>query len=260
MIAAISMVRNEADVIGYTISHLQAEGVDQIIVADNGSTDGTGDILRELGVTVVDDPEVGYYQSEKMTRLMNQAIDIGATWVIPFDADELWYSPKGRLGDVIPKFRGKVLEAQIIDHRPDVSDDENDPNPFTRMPNRLLDPLPLTKVSFRPNPNMVIAQGNHDVNEKDWEGRPWLKVTSRNRRLLELRHFPYRSFEQMARKVRQGAEAYAATDLPQELGDHWRSMGAETDEQLSARWEQMYVWDRVVDPAPYRGTWVTPSV
>jgi glycosyltransferase involved in cell wall biosynthesis len=256
-ITAIGMVRNEADVIGYTISHLLEEGVDEVLVLDNGSVDGTTEILHALGVTVIPDPEVGYYQSLKMTRLAHQAMDGGADWIIPFDADELWYSPYGRLAEVLPSVSSRVAQAAIIDHRPDDSDSD-DHNPYTRMPYRLVDPLELGKVAFRADRNISIGQGNHDVYNLDHEGRPWVEIKSRNRRILSLRHVPYRSFEQLARKVRQGAEAYAATDLSLDLGDHWRNMGAETDEQLLARWEQMYEWPRVYDPAPYRGTW-TPG-
>ena len=44
--------------------HLLAQGVDKIVVADNRSVDGTREILESLPVTVIDDPEVGYYQSK----------------------------------------------------------------------------------------------------------------------------------------------------------------------------------------------------
>ena len=40
----VSMVRDEADVIEGTLRHM-ADEVDELIVADNGSVDGTTDIL-----------------------------------------------------------------------------------------------------------------------------------------------------------------------------------------------------------------------
>ncbi|RPI66686.1 MAG: glycosyltransferase family 2 protein, partial [Ignavibacteriae bacterium] len=132
------MVKNEEDVIGYTISHLFGEGVDLVIVADNGSEDGTREILEGIALNhnlmIVDDPEVGYYQAAKMTHLANLAMDEGAGWVIPFDADELWYSPYGRMSEVIQRCHVDLLEATVLDHRPDVTDNPDDPNPFTRMP------------------------------------------------------------------------------------------------------------------------------
>ena len=42
---AVTMVRNEADIIGTTVRHLLAQDVDGILVADNGCTDDTRAIL-----------------------------------------------------------------------------------------------------------------------------------------------------------------------------------------------------------------------
>ena len=50
---------NEADAIGRVIADIPA-WVDQIVVADNGSSDGTGEVARAAGATVVVQPERGY--------------------------------------------------------------------------------------------------------------------------------------------------------------------------------------------------------
>lgn len=87
------MVKNEADIIEQTIRHLLNQGVEHILVADNGSTDGTYELLQELSkslpVHVIQDREVAYYQSEKMMWLADQVTEAGAEWIVPFDADEL---------------------------------------------------------------------------------------------------------------------------------------------------------------------------
>lgn len=50
---------NEASAIGRVIADVPA-WVDQIVVADNGSNDGTGDVARAAGASVVVQPERGY--------------------------------------------------------------------------------------------------------------------------------------------------------------------------------------------------------
>src|SRR5262245_51477569 len=94
------MVKDEADIIGFTVARMFGQ-VDEIIIADNGSTDGTRELLEQLPVQLVDDPDPAYYQSRKMTDLAARAAAAGAEWVIPFDADEVWYSPFGRISDVL---------------------------------------------------------------------------------------------------------------------------------------------------------------
>lgn len=96
---AVCMARDEADVIGSTVAHMLAQ-VDAVIVADNLSTDRTREILDEMAsahpgrLVVVEDPDPAYRQSEKMTALALRArLDFGAEWIVPFDADEVWYSP-----------------------------------------------------------------------------------------------------------------------------------------------------------------------
>jgi glycosyltransferase involved in cell wall biosynthesis len=58
-IALIIPARNESESIARVISCIP-EPVDRIIVVDNGSTDGTGDIARALGIRVVRENRLGY--------------------------------------------------------------------------------------------------------------------------------------------------------------------------------------------------------
>jgi hypothetical protein len=125
VVFAVGMVKDEADVIGHTVDHLFSEGVDGVIVADNGSTDGTRDLLaarktQGAALEIVDDPELGYYQAEKMSRLAERAHRLGAEWVIPFDADELWWSWSGTVGATLrrAKRETKVVEAHLWNYFP----------------------------------------------------------------------------------------------------------------------------------------------
>lgn len=255
---AVTMVKDEADVIYGTIEHLLGEGVDGIIVADNGSTDHTAREARGLSggdvpVIVVDDPDPAYYQSAKMTHLADLARDRGATWIVPFDADELWYSTGDRLADTLraqPDDVG-VVTAPLYNHFA-TSIDVDDPCPFRSMVYRQAEAGALPKVAVRWCPELVIHQGNHSA------AHPGRTATGTG---VELRHFPYRSFEHFVQKARNGAAAYAATDLPQTTGAHWRQYGEilerHGEDELRKVWEGYYWFlsptdgGLVHDPAPF---------
>lgn len=246
MIVGIAMVRDEEDIIGYTLQHLLAEGVDHLIVADNLSTDGTRPLLSMLAekhpITVVDDLEPGYYQDVKMTRLAYQAADMGATWVLPFDADELFYGSLGTVAESLSVCSADVIRATGWDHIATTADPDV-PNPFLRITHRRPIPQKLPKVAFRPAEGMRLHMGNHDVDH------PGVKVNG----VLSLRHFGARSLVQFKRKVRNGKQAYDATNLHPTYGTHWRIRGGLPDQALEAEWDEMCNEpDLIHDPAPYR--------
>lgn len=251
----VSMVRDEADIIGGTLRHM-ADEVDHLIVADNQSTDGTRDILADLvgklPLTVLDDPEPAYYQASKMSHLAARAASEGATWIVPFDADELWFARSGRLREVLPALPpANVALAQLTNHF-STAIDPDDIDPFRRIVWRQADPAPLAKVAFRWEPGAVIHQGNHGVTLPCGQEELWA---------LEIRHFPYRSAEQFVRKAKNGAAAYRATNLPESEGAHWRAYGDILDrlgEGALADVYRTHFWflsptdsDLIHDPAPY---------
>lgn len=254
-VVAISMCKDEADVAEGMLRHL-ADEVDHIFVADNGSTDGTRGILhdlaRELPLTVLDDPEPAYMQSAKMTALAEKAHADGAEWIVPVDFDEIWYATD-RLRTVLPGLPADctVAWAALYNHlRTAVDVDDSDP--FRSMVWRQRMPGALPKVVVRWAPGAVIEQGNHGAQHPlGVVGVPALSV----------RHFPARSPEQFTRKGLNGAAAYRATDLPAELGAHWRSYGQLVEahgEQILADVFREHWWylsptdsGLVHDPAPY---------
>jgi glycosyltransferase involved in cell wall biosynthesis len=264
---AVSMFKDEADVAYHTVMHLAGEGVDGIIVADNGSTDGTRAELeraaadlaasgmeeeRRCRLIVVDDPEIGYYQSRKMTALADQAGELGAHWIVPFDADEIWYG-KERMADMFRTMSQAtgVVHAVLYNHfRTGL--DLDVVNPFQSMTWRQPGPGALPKVAFRYKKGAVIHQGNHGV-----DGVRGAVASG-----LLIRHFPYRSWEHFKRKAENGAKAYEATDLAAAEGAHWRGYGQILERHGEGALKEVY--DRyfqflspvnegmVEDPAPFR--------
>lgn len=245
-IVAITMVKDEADIIDWTIQHLLDQGIDHILVADNLSTDNTPWILQNLAktgkVTVIEDPEPGYYQDHKMTQLAHRAnADHNAEWILPFDADEYWYWPYGTLHDFFKQATGDVLTATGWDHIVTDDDDPTEPSPFQRITHRRQQPQKLGKVAFRYHPDIWIDFGNHHV-----FNHPGIKAQA-----LNYRHYQYRSFEQLITKARNGAAAYNATNLHPTYGAHWRQLGQQNDAQLWATWRRLCEEPGLIhDPAP----------
>ena len=59
-VAVILPCRNEEEPIADLIAEIAAQGVDQIVVVDNGSTDRTAAVASAAGATVVSEPVPGY--------------------------------------------------------------------------------------------------------------------------------------------------------------------------------------------------------
>lgn len=245
MIVAVMMVRDEADVISYTLEHLLNEGVDHVLCADNLSTDRTPDIVAEFDphVTLLRDDEPGYYQDRKMSRLAHMAWGEGATWVVPCDADEVFYAREGTVADFLRATDLDVVAIQLWDH---IATDDDNPmirNPFVRITHRRKYPQKLPKVAFRADPTVRVHMGNHDVDHPRHDNHgPGLFG----------RHFQYRSFEQMVRKLTNGREAYEASDLHPMYGTHWREGGARSDDEQWREWRRLCEEPGLIeDPAPW---------
>lgn len=254
------MAKDEIDIAETMLRHLATQ-VDFLIVSDNGSTDGTRDLLsdlsRELPLMVLDDPEVGYYQSRKMTDLAKVAKNnYDAGWIVAADLDEIWYSPFGTLKDILNNLGTQWLAAtaDLYDQVSSSEDDLSNPNPITRIGWRRRKPGLLPKVACRWRDDLVIEQGNHAAT--------YTGGTTYQKGLLVIRHFPYRSEAQFIKKAKNGLEAYEATDLPESAGAHWRGYGAIlrnsgpvilTDE-VYKRWfylnDPTSLSDVLYDPAP----------
>lgn len=114
---AIGCVRNEADLIRANVLHHLTQGVDKFLILDNGSTDGTDAILKELSsrCPVIRRRQSGpFRQGDLLTQLAREAFIDGAEWILPIDADEFWYAPNRTIRDVLERTSAGALRVQIV--------------------------------------------------------------------------------------------------------------------------------------------------
>lgn len=243
---AISVVRNEADVIVPVIEHLLAQGVAGIVVADNGSTDGTKELLMSMDhprVHVGTDQLSRHLQGRKMSYLAHLAWRAGADWIIPFDADEFWTAPEGTLGEWLPRREAVVVRCQIRNVYPV---DATRPLKLRDGERSFIDrePTEFVKVAFRAAPWAWIREGNHEV-----------AIAGVRADGLSLLHVQYRCFDQMSRKVSQGAAAVEAANLDAEVAVHWKELARLDEAALRQKWQD-YCGER---PSRAQFTWGTSS-
>jgi glycosyltransferase involved in cell wall biosynthesis len=235
------LVRDEADMIEVTVSHLLSQ-VDEVIVTDHRSVDGTREILERLPVILHRDDQLAAEQRKKITAMAKEALRRGHRWVVPCDADEIWLGPE-RIADCLAALGEKWLVATgaIYNHIPTESDPD-DANPVLRL--RYRRPQPKnSKVACRLRPDLKkISFGNHHARYKE-EKRPPAVAT------LQVRHFCFRSPEQTIRKVRN----HDSGALWGEDKDYYRHL---SDEQVLERfWYPLLAEDVVYDPVYSAAQW-----
>ena len=218
------LVRDEIDVVGQMIDHHLAAGVDHVIVTDNGSVDGTVEVLeryRDAGVLeLLHEPQQDYEQGRWVTRMARRAATHhGADWVVNADADEFFWplDLHAALAEV-PADYGRV-EVR----RDNLIADPAETGPWQRRlvirDTESLSPRGTRigpKTCHRADPDVTVEQGNHGVSG------PLVGPVAPSRP-LEILHVPDRGYEQYQRKIANGGSAYAAnTRLGSEVGWHWR--------------------------------------
>lgn len=211
-LVAVGMAKDEADIIGSTVRRM-ADQVDEVVVLDNGSTDGTRDLLAELPCTVVDDPKPGHRWSECVTRLARDAGEAGADWILPFDADEVWRSAVP-LRELLAEASDTIMNVPIFD-RVITPDDGDEVDPTVRL--RWRRPMAyLRRIAFQPAGEFTLMAGGHGLR---YAGGPWL--SGNQMAGAAVHHFPVRSFAQFEAKAAKSAVAMSDPTVPRGDSTHW---------------------------------------
>ncbi|HUV09938.1 MAG TPA: glycosyltransferase [Acidimicrobiia bacterium] len=249
LVAGVSMFHNEADVAGLVVRHMLEE-CDLVVVADNNSDDGSREQLEAIGdprLVIVDEPSTAFNQAATMRRVAEIARERGALWAVPFDFDEWWDSPEGRLADVLRALPEEfdAVAAMTCDMIPQPSDDP-DLDVFHRVtmtrPGSLWSQGNARKVAYITGPDRIPLQGNHGlVDRMPWDVEPGP---------IRIRHYPFRSREQASRKVRHGRRAILEAKLPTSSGTHWQEWGALSDPEFDAWWA---TWTDPAGLVPWAG-------
>lgn len=217
------LVLNEADIVAANVRHHLASGVDAVIATDNGSTDGTVEILEEFerhGILHLrHDADDRFDQARLTTEMAWIARErFGADWVLSNDADEFWVGPLRAIVEATP---ANLLFCRRANRIAAVEDAWSFAAarylavaPKVEARAELLRPI-QPKVLVRASDLVRLTQGCHNAEMRD--AHP-----AASREIL-IRHFPIRGREHFLRKATAGGAAYARNRaLDPRLGEHWR--------------------------------------
>jgi glycosyltransferase involved in cell wall biosynthesis len=257
------MVRDAVDVVEACLRHHHALGAERILVVDNGSTDGTLELLHRLAGDLpisVESDDGEFRQDLAFTKLAREAAGQGAEWVLPIDADEFWVTQGESLGRVLAQAGGGALRVEVVNFVQRREQRTRDPAALLTMTMRVPRPLPITddtaalledhqvsflELSYRPkhvvraSESVVFGPGNHRV-------RGARGPVVRTNALLCL-HAPLRTISDLARRAEQGQRVEARGYAPWESWHIRRWWRMSRNGTLDEDWPAHSYADRCLD-------------
>ena len=271
-VVAVSRVLDEVDVIEAFIRHAAAF-VDHHIILDNGSRDGTVEIIRKLAeeglaLTVYQSPSICFSERDMNNWLYNEAVDRhDADWVACLDSDEFYDERQlpGGLRNYLQELenaRGNVVAVRVpwAHYNYTTRDDAGEnlvPRRITHRTEIASDGKIIASWRLAKEKGLVL-EGQHDVHLP--EGSRGTVVVERR---LWIAHFSERNAAQYVTKfVRGWAKILTAGQACQDRGfsahyrgpfellrDHPETL-LRSDEFLERKNEER---SAIHDPMDYRG-------
>jgi hypothetical protein len=216
-ITMLYLVRDEIDIIGQSIDFHLRLGIENFVVTDNGSADGTRDILADLerrlgkSMVVIDDAEPAHHQPTRVNRMIRLAKErFRPRWIISSDADEFWYPLSGRY-DTEMDGRKNVLNCFWHNFLPRLDSRWQDFTDIGEMPG----------YHGRMSKTFCLARGLIGMYEGNHQSRSIPHIASRSQNIY-VYHYPVRSYAQFERKVVQGHRASVKASVQESTNWHWR--------------------------------------
>jgi hypothetical protein len=233
MLVLTLLCRDEADILESMLRFHLAQGVDQIIATDNGSIDGSLEILqwfeRQGQLTLLEEHSHTHDQAVWVTRMARMASTMGADWVINSDADEFWWPQQGSLHSTLGQLPANVegVRVERTNFLPPPRGTQCQRPFYQRQTlrervsyNVVGNRLP-PKLIHRGDPKITVKDGNHRALRN---GQAIKAIRNAG---IDILHVPIRSYGQLERKIRQGAEALQRNQRVKEgVGSTWRRIYA----------------------------------
>jgi hypothetical protein len=229
------LVRDEADVVDANLRYHLNQGVDFVVATDNGSVDGTVEVLREYErrghLHLISEPGEGvwYRQASWVTRMARlAATEFGAEWVINNDADEFWWPLEGNLKDALGGISSR--HDLVVAPRPEFVLRPGDGWFADRLIVREAISRTEPKVAHRARPDLIVSNGGHSVvpgggarpsgpfprralhGASPWSPQPARPFVAAPQTPIQILHFPARSYAQLARKVEEARRPGGASE------------------------------------------------